>query len=365
MFDFLRDVVDFAVDATSELTKATVELTTSVAAGVIAEPLRAVVGDNIISDGLWATQEAITDLTETVMDDALAPLTKAVVKAPIRKVERMGDLVGGLAQATFTEERAEGLSRAAGAVTEMAAIALTAGVAGVVLEHMDVIAEMVTDVEVAELAADSSTEFDIAAASVTPEPVAGASFLHYQQQNHFPRFSGLAHTEWLADQQTGPVCGSEALENFLQLDNPTLSNDLSDVLQRSFGNQQGIIPFDAYQTILEQYGHLTTSWHSFDHGQLHAALQANHGVLLVGDAHELNPALYSQPNGWHAFTVTDVRWDTQGVPYYIGLDSNVPGQECVWTSAQLESAVGRAEQFYGRGCALISHRALRWPYTTS
>ncbi|MBN1187326.1 MAG: hypothetical protein JXB49_33925 [Bacteroidales bacterium] len=182
-------------------------------------------------------------------------------------------------------------------------------------------------------------------------------------------FKGFFNVEPIADLQNGPTCGFEAIENFIQLNNPNISNNLSEYLQNNeifdFGGQlsEGGITLDPnhYQHILNDFG-IRTAWLSYNSEILSHAISENHGVLVVGDAHYLNPEAYPNKGSYHAFMVTDTIKDSAGaITAYKGLDSNFPNQESIWSSECLENAINHSPL---KQQLLVSDTELDWPYKT-
>jgi hypothetical protein len=183
-------------------------------------------------------------------------------------------------------------------------------------------------------------------------------------------FTGFQHVAPIADLQIGPTCGFEAVENLLQLSHPGLGNHLSDCLQQAEALDGGshVAPGGYalhpahYQHILESFG-VDSEWLPFSHDALSRLLDANHGVLAVGDAHDLDGSSYPSPGSYHAFVVTDVIRDPIGrILGYRGLDSNFAGQEVTWSAQQIEQAIRHAPLDKG---LLATIGELAWPDKTT
>ena len=179
-------------------------------------------------------------------------------------------------------------------------------------------------------------------------------------------FTGAVHTEPIANQQLGPTCAGEALANIIELSsgtvNPNLCSQLSiEALQQYGAGLLGgcaVIDPHYYQIALQNHG-IGSDWMPFDHSQLQHALDANQGVLGIGDAHYLDSMTYPDVNSRHAFVITNYETDAFGNVTYYGIDSNFGGTTVKWTSDQLEktcNASGFQESL------LITRNEMRWPY---
>jgi hypothetical protein len=159
----------------------------------------------------------------------------------------------------------------------------------------------------------------------------------------------------LADQQKGPTCGFEAIENIIQLFYD-IGNDLleSDLLQRaeSYGAAvpmpEGGVALDirAYESILQDY-RISSNWYPFDPAQVVIpALANNRGVLAVGDVHCLYPDPNLRVGSNHAFVLTNFYTDQseQYVVGYVGLDSNFAQTEVFWPHHNMARALQWASQ---------------------
>lgn len=184
------------------------------------------------------------------------------------------------------------------------------------------------------------------------------------------RFQGAAHLAPLADKQNGPTCGFEAVENLIQLFHPA-GNDLveRDLLPRAqnYGmagkTPKGyVLDIRAYRQLLFDY-HIPASWYPFDFAQVIVpALWNNRGVLVVGDAHYLNPNAYA-PNSAHAFLVTNYCVDESEcfIVGFIGLDSNFARQECAWPFAGVEQALLWSLHRVTATPVLVTDVPFNWP----
>lgn len=177
-------------------------------------------------------------------------------------------------------------------------------------------------------------------------------------------FSGAAGVAPLADQQHGPTCGFEAVENIIQLFMPA-SNDLAerDLIPRAAA--RGVLRRDTegvslypwgYPLLLGDYG-ISTQWYPFDFYRVVGPALWNDRVILAhGDAHLLDPGRYPRPQSWHAFIVTNFFTDETDawVQGFLGIDSNRPNEEAGWLAANVESAV--------RGLPLlVTDQPVNWP----
>lgn len=183
-------------------------------------------------------------------------------------------------------------------------------------------------------------------------------------------FSGATRVAPLADKQTGATCGFEAIENIIQLF-LNVGNNLveADLLPRALargvampGAGEYRLSIHGYLKILEEYG-IPARWYPFDYRQVVIPAQWNNrGVLVVGDAHYLNPQMYPRQLSWHAFVLTNYYTDQSGYHLigYIGLDSNVPKTEVAWPFQSVESAASWAAQGMGTP-VLVTEIPFNWP----
>jgi hypothetical protein len=135
MFGQLRSFVDFAVDKAAVVAKVTVEVATGLSAVAVAETVRHFKGENPVSDKMYQLRRKVSDRMCDLVDDA-KPIAKAVVKTPIRQAERLCDVGQGVAQVMFSEQKKEGYEKIENALIDMAAIMITAGVAGAAMEYV-------------------------------------------------------------------------------------------------------------------------------------------------------------------------------------------------------------------------------------
>jgi len=184
------------------------------------------------------------------------------------------------------------------------------------------------------------------------------------------RFAGAAQVEPIADQQIGPTCGFEALENLIQLFYPTdnnfaqrellpLARDAGCLVRGSDGDS---LALKGYQPLLAHFG-ITARWYPLDHQQvLIPALHANRGVLAIGPGYALNPNVYA-PNGIHAIVITNYYTDEPALQVlgYVGIDSNFPNQQTLWPWQAIEASLTWAQRYYLRLPLLITDAPIRWP----
>lgn len=181
------------------------------------------------------------------------------------------------------------------------------------------------------------------------------------------RFRGAVDVAPLADQQKGPTCGFEAVENIIQLFHPT-GNDLveTDLLRRAqyYGMAKNyILNIRVYRQLLFDY-HIPASWFPFDFAQVIVpALWNNRGVLVVGDAHYLNPQVYP-PDSCHAFVLTNYYVDETEffILGFAGLDSNFAGQECIWSLASIGQSLSWAVHHVTPTPVLVTSMPINWPH---
>ncbi len=175
-------------------------------------------------------------------------------------------------------------------------------------------------------------------------------------------FGGFAGVESIADVQSGPTCGFEAVENLVQLDNQNVSNSFSDWLQQGEAydggvTQEGALNPQHYQHILSS-NNIPSHWDTFSHDSIANAVNSDQGVLAIGNAHDLNPSLYPNPEGSHAFVITDTITDDFGnITHYKGVDSNIGGSESIWPAQNIENALNNSG--YSQSL-LITDRPLNW-----
>lgn len=184
----------------------------------------------------------------------------------------------------------------------------------------------------------------------------------FEHGNDNISFLGFSHVERLADIQAGPTCGFEALENIIQLNNPNILNSLSDELQYHEYYDGGLVSSGAlntshYQHILNSHN-IPSHWNNFSHENIINAIEHDHGVLAIGKAHSLNPMVYPDLEGNHAFVITDVIRDDFGqITHYKGIDSNFENQETIWPVENIEDALTKIDS---RPQLLITDRPLNW-----
>lgn len=170
MFGQVRKFVDFAVDKAAVVAKVSVEVATGLSAAAIAEPLRHFKGENPVSDKMWQLQRKVSDRLCDLVDDA-RPITKAIVKTPVRQAERLCEVGQGVAQVMFTEQKKEGYEKIENAVIDMAAILISGGIAGAAMEYTAEPGETIHSPASAEVPAPDSPEAPVAH-SAQPAPPA-------------------------------------------------------------------------------------------------------------------------------------------------------------------------------------------------
>jgi hypothetical protein len=168
------------------------------------------------------------------------------------------------------------------------------------------------------------------------------------------RFQGAANVGDRADKQQGPTCGFEAIENIVQLFLET-GDELSSTHLLPLAQQHGVaslgedghrLALPGYHLLLQQFN-IPARWYPFDHaGVIIPALSQNRVVLVVGEANSLNPAMYPWRDRSHAFVLTNYCVDAAEthVLGYVGLDSNVAGQEIVWPLQTIAAAAAWTTQ---------------------
>lgn len=151
----------------------------------------------------------------------------------------------------------------------------------------------------------------------------------------------------IIDQQRGPECGYEAIENLIQLFYP-VGNSLSekDLKTRSafYGyagsvDGQSVLDARGYGRLLADYG-IASTWSPFDGSQLAQALGENRVAIAIVDPAVLDPAGYSPTSELHAIVVTNFGIDgNRRIIRYTGIDSNYGGDERHWTWDRFHNAV--------------------------
>ncbi len=164
MFGQIRKLVDFTVDKAAVVAKVTVEVATGLSAAAIAEPLRHFKGENPVSDKMWQLQRKVSDRLCDLVDDA-RPITKAIVKTPVRQAERLCEVGQGVAQVMFSEQKKEGYEKIENAVIDMAAILISGGIAGAAMEYTTEPGET----------AQSQVSPEVPAPDVSAAPIAGSA----------------------------------------------------------------------------------------------------------------------------------------------------------------------------------------------
>ncbi len=197
--------------------------------------------------------------------------------------------------------------------------------------------------------------------------------LDKRNASHQIAFKGFTHLEPIADRQTGPTCGFEAIENIIQLFQRTENNLTEKDLQpradhygfASQGAEGYSLSMQGYLPILADYG-ISAQWYPFDHLQvIIPALHDNRGVLLVGDAYYLNSQAYHNLQSWHAFILTNYYTDESGIFVlgYVGIDSNFAHQETFWPYQNVEAAAAHMAQRLMPCPVLVTDTPGNWPST--
>lgn len=197
--------------------------------------------------------------------------------------------------------------------------------------------------------------------------------LHMSMVSPQIKFQGAASVEPIADQQQGPTCGFEAVENVIQLFRPA-GNYLSDRELVVKAMQYGGLEKDAdgysldprvYRTILLDYS-IGTHWYPFDYaGVVIPALLSNRVILAMGDSHYLNPIAYPDRGGGHAFVITNFYTDETGTYFggCVGIDSNFSQQQSVWDYVSLQNCIAWAIENVTRRPLLVSDNPVNWSNT--
>ncbi len=185
------------------------------------------------------------------------------------------------------------------------------------------------------------------------------------------KFSGLEHTELIAgDQGNQPWCGVHAVGNLVQMANPGVGEEINQhiltVAQQVGGLREvssGLaLDIAHFQPLLEQVYRLPCHWDVFSVDHAAQLLQSNHGVLVGGDLHELNPDF--PPRSWHALNLTDYKVDAQGQAWFKGLDSQQRNREVWWAADRMTRFLDRARECFGRNF-LVTDQPVPWPYRSA
>lgn len=185
-------------------------------------------------------------------------------------------------------------------------------------------------------------------------------------------FKGLTNVERLADQQKGPTCWIEALENIIQFDNPGLPNDFSNYMRNMMieAKYPGYIQeidnvdsaFQRFPEILRAFG-IQSDWYVLDHQWLQTYLMQNRGVLICGYPRHL--ARYYpgvDDSSAHAMVLTDSKYDVNNVLWYFGIDSNYPSQACNWSWNEIDNFANSYYKATGCPPLLVTRTPMRWPH---
>lgn len=185
------------------------------------------------------------------------------------------------------------------------------------------------------------------------------------------RFTGLDHTELIAGTQgQHPWCGVHSLGNLVQMSYPGQGEHINDLILNVAGQHGGLVASDSglsldinhYLPMLTEAFHVPAHWETFDPTRVAEFLHQNHGILVVGDAHFLNPIMYPQPNAWHAFNLTDISIDNNGMTWFKGLDSNVASNEVWWSADAVQKALDRGCEAYNGRNMLVTDNPVAWPW---
>ena len=183
------------------------------------------------------------------------------------------------------------------------------------------------------------------------------------------RFGGAANIQLIADRQSGPSCGFEAIENLIQLFHP-VSNNLTNLdlipraLHYGFAQKRAngfSLDIRGYQTLLADYS-IGAYWYPFDFQNiLIPALLSNLGVVAIGNAYFLAPDLYD-PISPHAFLISNYCADPSEVfiEGLVGIDSNFTHTECRWPVQSIEQALVWTMQNITQTPLLISAEPIQW-----
>ena len=191
--------------------------------------------------------------------------------------------------------------------------------------------------------------------------------MHGRRISPSAEIGGVTHLESIIDQQEGPTCGFEAVENTIQLFYP-VGNQLSrNVLIQRASNLGAlltdgsgyILDVSGYQAILQDF-RIASTWYAFDHDVLIDAVWNDRAAILLVDGNKLDRPNYSRPGSWHAILVTNLITDLthETALAYVGIDSNFARQQRIWQCDALEKAANA----YGPVTMLITDRPMLWPH---
>ncbi len=184
------------------------------------------------------------------------------------------------------------------------------------------------------------------------------------------RFSGASLVAPIADEQHGPTCGFEALENVIQLFYRVGDISETDLVARA-RNYKGLSKVEGgyapkvsvYQRLLADYN-IAAHWYPFDFlNVIIPALAANRVILALGEGYPLNPVAYVERNVGHAYIITNYYTDETG--YYfggcVGIDSNFANRESVWNYQSIQESVSWSIQQGLNTPLLITDNPVNWP----
>ena len=153
----------------------------------------------------------------------------------------------------------------------------------------------------------------------------------------------------IVDQQRGPECGYEAVENVIQLVH-LLNNNVSErdlKVRAAHGGYARVIngmlflDIRGYRPLLSAY-RIASTWVRHEWETLTNGLRQNRVAIAVVDPHFLDPASYTAGGDLHAIVVTNFFTDlNRTILGYTGIDSNFGAKERRWKYENFEAAVAR------------------------
>lgn len=173
----------------------------------------------------------------------------------------------------------------------------------------------------------------------------------------FREMGGVKTPRKIIDQQRGPECGYEAVENVIQLVHPFGNHVSEKVLKRRAAllgfagtvGGQSVLSVLGYEQLLADYG-IASTWTRFDADELITALRENRVAIAVVDPMVLDPEHYPPGDELHAIVVTNFGVDGNGkVIRCTGIDSNFGGTERHWPWQRFHNAL-----IAGGGAILIT-----------
>ncbi|HYR08279.1 MAG TPA: hypothetical protein VEQ60_10940 [Longimicrobium sp.] len=111
MFRTLKKIVKGTVVITGEAVKIGTKVASTVTTEAVAIPTELFMGKNALSDGLRKVNKGVKKVTDVAIDRVAKPLVIRGATAPFTKAEHLKEVARGAYEATFTENRVQGLKR--------------------------------------------------------------------------------------------------------------------------------------------------------------------------------------------------------------------------------------------------------------